>query len=943
MLANWIFGPKGELTRHLLLAYLVTLPLLLVTGLLTYQAQERQSRDALIQRLGNRLAIDSEQLRDGLKMAIDDLRIFTHTPCVEAYLADPSEENRRLLEQGMANLAQVRQHYDQVRLLDEKGHERVRINWSPASTEAVPEAELQDKHQRYYFQQSIQLEPEEIYLSPLDLNIENGAIEQPLKPMLRLASPVTDAQGYTRGVLVLNYLAGPLLEEFLTHIGESGMLLNADGYWLTSADPRQNWGFMFDHGTSFAARYPSAWAAIRTNQPGHLLNDEGLFVFTPLAFSLPQALRSRGGVLRWYAVSFTPSAALPTPLSLARSSGWLPLLMALGILLPYLEWRLLRGLLLRRRARQALAASERRLHEVADTLGEGLFVLDTQGDITFANREASRLLERPLHQLLGHNLHQLLHTHADTEAQHPAEACPIEQTIRQHQRHHHEDDQTLLPDGHPLDMSLTAVPLMFGESCQGAVVTLHDISARKRAEQELIDAREAALVGNRSKGLFLAQMSHDLRTPLNAVLGYAQILLRDRALSGPQRRSVEQIMRASERLLEMIGDILDLSKVEAGHLELNPVPTRLPELLHELCGQVAESCRSKGLELACRGFEQLPHYVEVDAHRLGQVVGNLLSNAVKFTQQGEVRVVASYAQETLTLVVSDTGPGIAEEQIEHIFEPFVQSGDLHNRSAGSGLGLAITQQLLGLMGGECRVQSQLGLGSSFTLSLPLRPLASAPPRPDLPQPTGYLRRDGVEQALKLLLVDDNPGQLAILQQLLAPLGFQLVSSDCGNEALHLLRTDPPDALIAALQLDEARCNTLVQAVREVSPTHIPLIATSGRVLQEELAKAFAAGVDAVLEKPVRLERLLALLAEQLPLSWHYALDAEGAPEGIPAHCARQLRAALDSGNDESFHQALVPLRQSHPELVVQLKAWYEEYAYHKIYARLDALPSEDPA
>jgi PAS domain S-box-containing protein len=259
---------------------------------------------------------------------------------------------------------------------------------------------------------------------------------------------------------------------------------------------------------------------------------------------------------------------------------------------------------------------------------------------------------------------------------------------------------------------------------------LADITDRKRAEaeREVLKAAEAA---SRAKSAFLAMVSHELRTPLNAILGYSQILKGDPHLSERQVARVDTIHKSGQHLLTLIGDLLDLAKIEAGKVELSPTQAAFPAFLAQVADIVRVKAEQKSLLFTCEFAPDLPPVVVVDEQRLRQVLLNLLSNAVKYTDVGEVRlrvktVSSNEASVRVHFEVADTGIGIAPAQQEVIFQPFEQVGDQHHRSGGTGLGLAISRQLVHLMGGEIAVDSRIGAGSRFTFDLTLRAAISRP-------------------------------------------------------------------------------------------------------------------------------------------------------------------------------------------------------------------------
>jgi len=361
-----------------------------------------------------------------------------------------------------------------------------------------------------------------------------------------------------------------------------------------------------------------------------------------------------------------------------------------------------------------LAAERHLLRTLIDNMPDAIYAKDTESRYILVNHAMAAGVDMTPAELLGRTVF---------------DCYPPEQAQR-----FFDDDREVMRSGRALVgreevalergtgrqrwMLTTKVPLRDGDGrIVGIVGISRDIGELRRV-QELRVAKERAEAANEGKSRFLANMSHELRTPLNAVLGYAQVLMRDEALSQPQRQGLATIRRSGEHLLALINDILDLAKIDAGRLELCPEPLPLPEFVRVIADIIRIEANEKKLAFDCEVPADLPAVVEADERRLRQVLLNLLSNAVKFTDAGAVSLrVASSPRELgaarLRFEVQDSGPGIAADEQEAIFHPFVQGGPLQGRSSGAGLGLAISRQLTRLMGGELHLDSGAAGGSRF--------------------------------------------------------------------------------------------------------------------------------------------------------------------------------------------------------------------------------------
>nr|WP_240905806.1 ATP-binding protein [Thiorhodococcus mannitoliphagus] len=439
----------------------------------------------------------------------------------------------------------------------------------------------------------------------------------------------------------------------------------------------------------------------------------------------------------------------------------------------------------------------------------------------------------------------------------------------------------------------------------GSIWILDDIDLDKALERRLQQAREAAEAASRAKDAFLANMSHELRTPLNAILGFAQILEGDPRLDPGQRRQLEGIQRGGQRLLDLIDEVLDLAKIEAGSLELAPVEWESRAFLRELDGMFRGRAERQGLALRVEASPTLPRHLRCDAKRLHQILVNLIDNALKYTTSGEIRVRAEFVAGRLRLAIEDTGRGIPNEALERIFEPFCQLGEVGDRPQGSGLGLAICKQLVACMGGTLSVESTLGVGTTFRVEVAAQALerTAREARPDPPQTrrVGYRRLKG-RGPFCLLIADDERANREVLRGLLEPLGFTVAEAEDGRTCLESVRRRPPDLILMDLRMPVMDgLEATRRLCREPGTRRIPVVAITAAAFDEDRARALAAGCDAHLGKPVMSEALFATLAQWLPLQWRYAEPEPGAEmapslEGLSEETRERLIGLIRSGS-----------------------------------------------
>ncbi|MBD1865377.1 MULTISPECIES: PAS domain S-box protein [Trichocoleus] len=505
--------------------------------------------------------------------------------------------------------------------------------------------------------------------------------------------------------------------------------------------------------------------------------------------------------------------------------------------------------------------------------------------------------------------------------------------------------------------------------------------ARHQAEEALRIAKEAAEAANRSKSIFLANMSHELRTPLNAILGFTQLMERDPALTDQQEESLEIINRSGEHLLNLINDVLEMSKIEAGRMTLHPTAFNLHQLLYTLQEMFQIRAEAKQLSLQFELAPDLPPYVLIDEGKLRQVLINLLSNAVKFTDRGEVRLRASIQTENraagvsyhLCVAVEDTGSGIAPEEIDSLFQPFVQTTSGTQAREGTGLGLTISRQFVQLMGGELTVSSTIAQGSSFQFWVPLT-LAALPVESAQATARGRVLRLAPNQpTYRVLVVDDRPENCKFIEQLLQMVGFETALATNGQEAIaqwqswqpHLIwmdmRMPVMDGYEATRQIRRLEATAPVRAHRTV------IIALTASAFEEQRATILASGCDDLVRKPFREQVIFDKIAAYLGAEYLYepaktdaelakrfaAIGARSTSNSLPriqnVKCEdlrimplawiAELHTAATRVNANLVLQLLEQIPQNHSRLANSLKDLVKHYRFDLLVELTESLIS----
>lgn len=482
-----------------------------------------------------------------------------------------------------------------------------------------------------------------------------------------------------------------------------------------------------------------------------------------------------------------------------------------------------------------------------------------------------------------------------------------------------------------------------------------EIAERIRTEEGMRKAKEAAELANRAKSIFLSNMSHELRAPLNAILGFARILARE-PHAAETAAYAGTIARSGEHLLSLINQVLDLSKIEAGRNTLEPKECDLFRLLDDLEEMFALKAEQKRLAFELECAADIPQYIYVDDVKLRQILINLISNAIKFTRQGRVTVrvlnaspISGSDEMMFTFDIEDTGAGIAPEELPLLFESFTQTTSGRLTQEGTGLGLVISRQFARLMGGDITVRSVLGVGTTFTVTLSARMLEQMA---SIQRQSPHLKRQLIpnpaQLIYRLLIADDKPENRQLLLALLAPFaettgsgqGFELREAQNGQEALRIWREWQPHLILMDIRmpvLDGYQATKQIKATPQGKETKIVVLSAS--ILDDERITLLTAGGDDFLRKPFQEEEIFAVLERHLGIRFLCVETAKANPDNIhaatllaniPPDIRRDLAWGAERFDLPLILRRLKELRVTHQAAADYLHRFAQNFDYEQI-------------
>ncbi|MDF2942964.1 MAG: multi-sensor hybrid histidine kinase [Herbinix sp.] len=539
-----------------------------------------------------------------------------------------------------------------------------------------------------------------------------------------------------------------------------------------------------------------------------------------------------------------------------------------------------------RSANIALRKSEEDMRLLLNSTTEGILGIDLEERFTFCNESCLRLLGYSHRdELMGTVLHHQIHYQKLDGTPIPLEECVFYRALCNGEQASSVDEVLWKADGTYIPVEIYSFPQFRNGELIGAVITFIDITMRKIVQDELISAKEQAEAANVSKSQFLANMSHEIRTPMNGIIGFLQ-LLEETELTNDQLDFIQTIKVSSETLMAIINDILDISKIDSGRLELEQIPFDIISTTKSAAFLFQAKALAKGLNLNMNISSDIPQYVVGDATKIKQIVSNLVSNAIKFTDNGSVAIDVSLAEETeqsvrLSYTITDSGIGISEEELGRLFKAFSQADSSSTRKyGGTGLGLAISKKLVEMMDGQINVSSEKGKGSVFNFNIVLKKVTEAVNANFVNLTVEALNTPVIKPAIKspkpiainaskdiqILLAEDNEVNIKFFIKLLQMKGLHCDLAFNGEDAVKACESTNYDIIFMDCQMPVMDGYEATMKIRLAEGTrrHTTIVALTASAMESDKNRCLQAGMDEYITKPVKLQQLLETLQKYVP-------------------------------------------------------------------------------
>ena len=597
----------------------------------------------------------------------------------------------------------------------------------------------------------------------------------------------------------------------------------------------------------------------------------------------------------------------------------------------------------RRRVEADLKAIETYAQNIVDTVREPLLILDA----TLRVRSANRAFYQTFHVSSDETENRLIYELGNGQWDIPDLRRLLEDIVPKSSVFDDFELAHTFPAIGRRVMLLNARKLQAGHHGELLVLAMEDVTERRRVEEEVAKAKEAAEAANRAKSAFLANMSHEIRTPMNAILGFSQLMLRDQNLDARQSQYLGTINRSGEHLLALINDILEMSKIEAGRTTLNPTTFDLPELLKDLEMMFRVRTDAKKLSFIVELVGNVPRYIVTDINKLRQVLINVLGNAVKFTERGRIGLCVrvdrqSAAGPCLRVEIEDTGPGLSTDAQGKLFRHFEQPKTGQQAGTGTGLGLAISREFVRLMGGDITVISQVGKGTAFLIDVPLHEgEAGALAARDITRQV--LKLGSGQASCRVLIADDIEDNRELLAQFLGPVGFEIRLATDGEQAVKEFEQWRPHLILMDFRMPVMDGHEAIRQIRAAAGgMELKIIAVTASAMDENRQELLAIGADDFIGKPLKEAELFEKIHTHLGVEYVYAQQpAVAAPDGeaeftaesvasLSADLIHLMREAIIRADLDELLERIHEVEIQDTHLAQELRSLAENFEYQKL-------------
>jgi PAS domain S-box-containing protein len=910
--------------HSILVRFIVFITLLLLVsgvgiGLFVSRSHNAVLEREILHNLSDEAYLQDSHIIWSVRILQEDVRFLADIPPIQGLVRtrlaggkDPldgssAESWLDRLNSGFSSFLKAKSDYSQVRFIGvaEDGREIIRVEKSQGVISVVPSHNLQKKGNRRYFKETIRLNPGQVYLSDIDLNQEHGKVDESRTPVLRAAVPVFQANGSPFGIIIINLNFSKVFDKIRQTTNKKRViyLVNESGDYLLHPDRQMQFAFQFGGSQRIQDRFPQINTIL--NQEGAVTNisfqavidkDEKAVHFHKIKFDAHHPQRFVGVALE------TSYRDMVSKSDRLRNTSFLmtALLIVVGcVTAVFIVRRLTRPLIKLTRSADKVAEGiydvdlpanqkgelgvltgsfqtmidrvrerteklEERSAEIAKLFraveqSSGIIVItDANEIIEYVNPTFVENYGYEMDEVIGKNISVL---QADNMTE--ADYVKLWQTIRSGQEWQGEfHNQKKNGDHCWMLSSISPVKNTKGDITH-FIESQANLDNIKQTEVELKTAIEEAHQASQAKSLFLSSMSHELRTPLNSILGFAQLMASERfePLSDRQKEGISQILKGGNHLLNLINEVLDLSRIEAGNIQVYLEDTELAPIIEDVLTSIeplAEKNRVRVInEIACGGV-----FVKADFTRFKQVLMNLLSNAVKYNVEGGTVTLGcdNFSSQKIRISVSDTGSGIAEDKFDKLFEPFDRLGKETSDIEGTGIGLTITKRLVDLMNAELGFESEVGTGSTFYVDFEKTGHQGQEDEISILAP-GDHNFASLKSEHLILYIEDNAANLNLVKNVLQrKTHIEIISADHGQAGVALATERQPDLILMDIDLPDMSGFDALQLLRKTDKTKdIPVVAVSADVMSGTITKALEMGFKDYITKPININRFLKIL------------------------------------------------------------------------------------